>query len=1017
MNWRNDMKIKSIIRTCAIALAIGGMAEDGFGTESSVLPGWDSDFVAVTNRAIAAHKPIVMIWANTGCEFCEDLEADVRKSDFVKWREASEYEFCFVLGVGGKDPQGAEGAKQFARTAGGTQSAGNYYPFECLYWAKSDGTVVASRFSRTTGAQLMKFADSLFADYSPMPDYTGGDLEFTGSYAHARLEAEAGFTKYVDVALVRDTAAAPFSATNTLTAKLGSAEIRRETILWKENENRRTIRVEMPDSAKAGDEIALSLSAADGATRTGAKIFVVDEQENSTKNPLFIGERSAATLAYGEWTMDLDVAMEKFKSDPNAHLMAIASGSLWCPDCVMTDAHVLENPAFKAWAVENKVILVDIDVPNFPNTTNSACLLTKVIGRTSDSYISGRGTLATNELERFQSGAGYLSRHMVSDATAAMILERNRSLIGENTLNGGWNNPARTNQNRTGIPNFFALRRDGTLAGTFETFDAIGPSEFKDAYLKRLSELIALCNSSGDEISNRSWQTTKYEFAGEKSSLEGTLSAINLNDTYRLALIDSPATEQSVTVIGNDTNSVVTVSIIKVTEGTAKTLTAATGKLADGISVSAIISSTADKYYIVVTGEASGTLSADSTAPSTKVSYTLSGARRTIENPFQNAWTAKKITTTLPLFGTDGLTLKGVLALSLKKSGKITAKYSTGNKSLALFSGRWDATIAADGTATASLARKGFKLSLVMSTDGVIATEIDDGNTTVASCSCGLAEGYSDFCGTYSIATQSIAMAPTLNPAGNAVMTLKMATSKTATSKGTFKYTIYLPNGRKLYSSTNITWLDENYGIVPILKTSGSDSFAATLKVRRNAGLAPSARAIRILDGTTAIWTSSSAGSVFTRKFNIYGSWYDKESSLLTETEDESLTLSFSPDTSLVANSPKYGALLAVSGNEAKISVTDNNITAEKAANFTFKFNRNTGIITGTTHLSFEGKSKVAAKYTGIIVRGWFSDCECSEDDDQLIEMESIAFASGFCLFTDKIQRKSVKRSFPISLK
>ena len=33
--------------------------------------------------------------------------------------------------------------------------------------------------------------------------------------------------------------------------------------------------------------------------------------ENSTKNPVFVGEKSADELDWGEWTMDLDAATSK----------------------------------------------------------------------------------------------------------------------------------------------------------------------------------------------------------------------------------------------------------------------------------------------------------------------------------------------------------------------------------------------------------------------------------------------------------------------------------------------------------------------------------------------------------------------------------------------------------------------------------------------------------------------------------------------------------------------------------
>ena len=979
------------------------------------LSGWSSDFAASTNAAISAHRPLVLLWANTGCEHCEALEKDVQTPTFTTWRQNSNYLFCFVLGNKGYDPNGGTKIREFAATAGGTStSKPPRYPYVCLYWPKADGSVSAYSFTTESATSLTASADHFFANYVPMPDYLGGDLAFTAEYAHARLEAEVGFTEYVDVPLVRDGAAASFAATNTLKAFLGGMEIQSVPVLWKQDERGKDVRIEVPGGVKAGDKIAVSLHDDAGNTRGTVNVHVVAPVENSAKNPCFIGERTAHTLNYGEWTMDLDVAMEKFKAESGSRLMAMAGGSLWCPDCIMTDTHVLDTAAFKSWAVENKVILVDIDVPNLPNTTNSACLLTRVVGRTSDGYVSGRGTLATNELQRYQSGAGYLTRHMVRDEAAAAVIERNKSLVGRNTLNGGWNDPDRTNQNRTGIPNFFALRRDKTLVGTFETFDAIGPSGFKEAYIKRFSELVALCDDDGGEFSNRSWQTTTEVFPGVGAAIEGTLSAIDRADTYKLAASTDLAAEQAITVSGSDGNAVVTVSLIASIGGTLKTLSTATGRLSDGVQVTGVISSSGD-YYVTIVGDGDGTFTADSTEASTVAAYTLFGMRKAIENPFTNDWTSRATTTTLPLYAADGVSLKGTLALTLKKTGKISAKYSNGKSTIATFSGKWDGSIAADGTATANIvAKKGWTLSLVMSKAGVIVAEVGDGTTALTSCECGLAENYGDFSGLYTVAMPSCDASSTV---GAAVMTLKMATSKMAKAKGRFQYMVYLPDGKKLSGSTNVTWLDANFGIVPVLKISGVNTFAATLKVRRRAGEAVSARAVLALDGTVALWSNTTDESGGSRSFDVFGSWYDKKASLLTGIENKTLTLQFTPDVSSVAKSQVYGSLESIVGGGALITVTDTKATTERLSGFTFRVNRSTGVVTGTMRLVFSGKPRVPAKYTGVLLRGWFSDCDCGEDTDPLIEIQNIAFAAGFSIFVDKVNRKTVKRSFPVEVR
>ena len=1010
----NPQSISSIFAT---GLAVCLWAGAAVAASPSTLTGWGSDFTAATNAAAAAHRPLVLFWANTGCEHCEALETGVQTAAFTQWMDESGYLFCFVLGKNGKDPDGTTVVKNFAGKAAGTANkTPSNYPYVCLYWPKASGMAAVS-FTTDSAATLRSRADAFFSGYEPIPDYLGGDLAFTSEYAHARLEAEIGLTKYVDIPLVRDGASAAFTATNTLTATCGGSEMQRTTVVWQKNQAARTMRVAMPEAAKAGETITLALLDESGKTRGRVSIFLVGEQENSTKNPLFIGERTAKTLQYGEWTMDLDVAMEKYQKEPGSHLMAIASGSLWCPDCVMTDGHILETAAFKNWAAANKVILVDIDVPNFPNTTNSTCLLTKVVGRTSDGYISGRGTLAADESQRYQSGAGYLSRHTVSDADAAKVLERNRSLIGRNTLNGGWNNPDRANQNRTGIPNFFALDRNGKLVGTFETFDAIGPSEFKEAYLKRFSELIALEDAdSADDLADRSWQTTTKTYDGTSTVSGAALSAIDLADTYKLAATSAAAEKQTVTVRGTAADATVTVRMMSVIGGEVKTLATATGTLADGVTISGVISS-AGNYYLAISGDGSGALAADCTAASTVAEYSVVGAREPIANPYQNDWIARAYTTTLPIYGADGKTLAGSLILTLRKNRTVSAKYTNGVKTLASFTGRWSDNIAADGTAYATLEKNGYTAELAISQDGIVAAAVSDGATEFASGDCALAATYADFAGAYTVAFPQTDGTPTTEPAGAAVMTLTMAKSTTAKKKGQFRYAIYLPDGKTLSGTSNVTGLDADFGIVPILKRSGRESFSAVLKVRRNAASAASARAVIALDGTEAVWSNSTAGRSFTRRLAVYGSWYDKKASYLTGIEDESLLLALNADASVVADSARYGSFESFSGDGVGIAVTPGRIAStSKPAGFTFRVNRSTGVFSGTATTVWSDKPRVVAKYKGVLLRGWFSDCDCGEDNDDVIEMENIAFGMGYAVFMDRAGRKSLVRGFPVNI-
>ena len=1008
--WKNYMDV--FRRRASLFIAIFTLAGAAHGVTIQYVPilpssgaivtgEWNSNLPAGLAYADANYIPMLAIYGSRTCGHCLAMQTACNTEEFKTWAQEKKIVMIFE--------------EDYATGSFWAGASGNSLPRVAIYWKKPDESTLKVTFSGVMGEMPSKDGNTLEAQLisscqmyiGAYPQLKGFEyLAFTNSYECARLEAETGKTLYVDVPLVRDSFMKGFAATNSFKAVYKDATLVDKQVIWDLNATEMSVRVDIPAEASAGEEIDVSLKSGDGEDRGDVKIFIVGERENSTKNPLFIGERTAQTLGYGEWTMDLDVAMEKYKSEPESHLMAVASGSLWCPDCVMTDGHVLETEKFKDWAVENKVILVDIDVPNFPNTTNSACLLTRVVCRTSDGYISGRGTLATNEFERFQSGAGYLSRHMVSDADAKAVLERNRSLVGANTLNGGWNNPDRKNQNRTGIPNFFALDRAGAVIGTFETFDAIGPSGFKDAYLKRFSELIALEDGDGSDLPNRSWQTTKDSFSGSGETA-GALSAIDLVDTFELASISSEAVAQDILVSGSDSSVTVTVNLIAVVSGTATTVATAKGLLSDGVRVSCTMTPK-EAYYVQVVGVAAGMLAVDSDAVDTMVGYTVSGTRTEIANPYSNEWTSKAAKATLPLYAADGTSVSGYLELQLKKDGRVSAKIFDMARRVASLNGAWDGDIAADGTATAALKKGDLSLALTISSSGVVSASVF-GQLSMTSGPCALADDYGDWVGNYAIALPLVDAEGMF--CGDAYMTLTMGKGKAAVASGKMRYTVFLPDGKKLSGTTGVTGWDANFGVVPVVRTSGVNKFSAALLVRRRAGSAPTRRAVISMDGVKAVWQSSGVP----RECGVYGSLVVTSDSLLTFSGTEMLV--FVADTAFISTS-KYGTLNGITYDGGGMSVSASSVDpAVMTAGFSFKLDRKTGVFKGRTKMSFSNKEKVPATFSGVIMPSWFSDCECQEDNDKVVPMTFLPFGVGQLFFTDSQNGRRIRHSIPVSLR
>ena len=1028
---------------CLLLMPLWGLhAAEGWPIETTseaVKGAWMDNFALATNLSFTTKTPMVMFWANRRCTYCEQLEDAINSPEFKAWQAAHpDYVYNFVLAEAAKDlePNVGSGAMEFAQSANGTITPLTQYPFVCLYWPKADGTVFVSthlgragsldsasyRAGKSLTEELEAYIETYFSEFRPepiVPEYTGGDLAFTAEYDNARLEAEVGCTKHVDIPLRRDALTVNYAGTNTVKASYGGATILDETLIWDAQQTAATIAVPVPSGATAGEKISVTLFDDSGSERGTVNVYIVAKRENSPKNPYFVGEKTEDELLYGEWTMDLDVAMAKYRANADSKLLVQVGAALWCPDCVMTDAHLLDRAEFREWAVANKVILVDIDIPNLPNTTNSPSLLTRIVSRASDGYITGRGTLEADETQRYQSGAGYLSRHAVSESDAERVLERNRKLAGVNTLDGGWNSPDRANQNRIGVPTFLTLRRDGTLSGRLDAFSEVAPSEFKSAYLNRLDELLATSQDVADanDDANASWRTTTEEFSGTGTLSGASLSAVDLVDTYKLPPLADGAAEQTITVGGADPNATVTVSILQVKDGAAATLASATGPLSDGVAVRGVIGAGA-QYYVQISGAAKGTLAIDSTSASTVTAYEMSGECVVIENPYSNDWIGKAVSSSLPLYGAtgSGKVLLGTLALTLKKNKWVTAKYSDGRRTVVSFAGKWsNGDIAVDGTAKLTLEKYGYELALTLKADGTIDARVSNGDDVLSSGDCILAETYSDFAGYYTVLLPALdAGASSTTAAGHSFMTLKMVTAS-AEKKGKFRYAVYLADGKKFSGYAYVTWIDPDFGVVPVLKVAGGYTVAVVVKVRKDAAYAPSTRAVVAADGVKSLVACSKSGQAFTLSLGAYGSYYDKDRPLVEE--GDVVKFAWTADASQLSDSPTYGALEEVAGNGLGLTVGEKGITANGSVKgFSFRFDRATGIFKGKTNLSFTGRPKLAAKYSGVVLPGWFTDCDCGEDGDRLVPMVALPFGVGSCVFSDKAAGKTIKRSLPVGV-
>ena len=590
-----------------------------------IAPGvWNSGFSKARAYAEQHNLPLVVFWGSSGCGYCSKLKNACSTAEFADWQASCGFVLCQIDGTKTADGQAA---KVFVGSGS--------YPLIRIYWLRKDGTKADVRFVGRTGQmknggsgplarQFINAIEAATAGFAPggsAPDpYLGGTFAGEKETAGHRLEAEAG-TAQVPFALVRDEAAAKVATNHLLTVTGPDGAVATNTVVWRAGEAEQALALDLADYPAFdadGETLTLAVLDAGGEVQDTRTVTFV-ARANGAENPLWIGERTAETLAFGEWTMDFEAATNKAaRADGEAYTLVAVSGALWCPDCANTERNFLDvadaegENRFKAWAASNGVALVTVDVPNFKagGAFESPTFLSRrafatTLARMREYPASGADAALTNAMLR--SGLGYLTRKGVSDEAAAAALARNHALVRRGGL---LHSPIDTDDNRTGVPIFVLLRKDGTVAARLTRFAATSPMasarEQWGDLIKRFDEMLAVAASAGAhadpaEFANDAPQGA-VGFAANGGTAAGELSHADFRDVFRLDGVGGNAL-QKVTVTGT-TGARVTASFLALDADGKKVAvgTPVTGALtAEGFALEHTFTA-AGTYYVEVAG-------------------------------------------------------------------------------------------------------------------------------------------------------------------------------------------------------------------------------------------------------------------------------------------------------------------------------------------------------------------------------------------------------------------------------
>lgn len=581
-------------------VAIGGKysAIEGAVDSTTPTPGvWNKNFTNSLAYAEANHIPVLMYYGSTGCGYCSTMAEAINLPVFQDWR--AEHPIILVY----KHPTPDEISRLLKASSAekcfdpdlylsrmwvkDKSSSIPDYPRLRIWWRETNGTEHNVSFvgrdqampvKKPSGSTTDKLAEKLIASlnlyvgaYEPMPTYAGGYFVATNA-PYASLEAEKT-TSSVDVEMSREVPA----MTNQNMVISYSPDVKGAvgcfattvTVAWAENQFSQTYRIENFKGSyfAEGRTVRLALLDADGKPVSETAIACATPK-NSSGNPNVTG-----CSQFGVWTMDLDAAKEKVrKTSGKAYALVCIQGSLWCPDCVNVEENFLNledergNNRFAAWAESNHVALVTIDIPNYRRDhlglrgpdgkpINDPYMSYETFDQDIDTpCLLSRKAFKGNRGDALCSGIGYLTRKGLTDEEARRIWERNWNLVWKNTEAGGLHRPEDLNKNRTGVPVFVLLDKDGKVRARLtrmaDKSPTAGDQTSFEHYLKRFDEMLWIADNNQTEIENNYPSAGSVVFKANGGSETATISHTDLVDTFLLDGVGGNAL-QRVTVTTN----------------------------------------------------------------------------------------------------------------------------------------------------------------------------------------------------------------------------------------------------------------------------------------------------------------------------------------------------------------------------------------------------------------------------------------------------------------------------------
>ena len=534
-----------------------------------VLGEWNKNFSTALAMADEQNIPLLVFYGGVSCGVCETLQRACLTEEFTSWQSGKKILMVFTTDtVRGN-------ARKFSIPEDGSEIG---FPYIAAYWNRygaapakhseyymcfrgKDGIMPAKGGS--LASQLIRSVEMVFGAYP----YDGGEFLLPATNDTTRLEVEAGYAEGARINV-------PLTRTSTA-AYVNRLVCGNETNLveWAEGEaGDRDAQVTLPGNCAVGSAVPLTLLRDDGEVAYTSTVTVVAPQANSLRNPAWLGEDFAA----GEWTMDLDAALERARNGEFDYTLLFFTGALWCPHCQGLEAGVLGTDAFKSWCADNRIALVELDNPHRSDSVATNDYAVKTASGASPALLRYRAG-SNSYAGRQESGASYLSRKGIrigdtaTPGTAEYVLQRNRALgyaWGEGTY-------CAPGSGRTGYPTMILLKADGSIAGRFNRLEEDSYSHDLAENMARLDDLLKLAEADGEGSNYPSTTMRTLTVGGADVCAE-----LQVNDSVEyFKLSGLPTGDVTFKAVGGSSSNPVVLSVVRFAAGESTQLAKGTGSV------------------------------------------------------------------------------------------------------------------------------------------------------------------------------------------------------------------------------------------------------------------------------------------------------------------------------------------------------------------------------------------------------------------------------------------------------